>query len=201
VGKLDRALEEAGDDLELGTDFFSARFAGGDDTLDLLQVRAARTVIDAPKLPGRLTTLDRLDAGGAPARRFELSSSTSINGKRMDMSRIDAVVRAGGTEVWEVSNPGNTPHSFHPHGVSFRVLDYAGERPAAALRGSKDTVYVPPGETVRLLIRLPAYADRGTPYMFHCHVLEHEDRGMMGQFAVTDAGRRSGPAAGAHRHR
>jgi blue copper oxidase len=187
---------------ELGTDFVGARFAGGDDTLDLLQVRAARTLIDAPKLPGRLTTLDPLDTGGAPARRFELSSSTtSINGKRMDMSRIDVVVRAGSTEVWEVSNPGNTPHSFHPHGVSFRVLDYAGERPPAPLRGLKDTVYVPPGDWVRLLIRLPAYADRGRPYMFHCHILEHEDRGMMGQFAVTDAGPRSGPGAGSHGHR
>jgi FtsP/CotA-like multicopper oxidase with cupredoxin domain len=65
------------------------------------------------------------------------------------------------------------------------VLAYAGGPPPPHLRGLKDTVYVPPGETVRLLVRFGADADPDTPYMFHCHVLQHEDRGMMGQFVVV----------------
>ena len=62
--------------------------------------------------------------------------------------------------------------------------------PPPHLRGWKDTVYVPPHETVRFLVELGDYADPETPYMFHCHVLQHQDRGMMGQFVVTEAVRR-----------
>jgi FtsP/CotA-like multicopper oxidase with cupredoxin domain len=125
---------------ELGSDFFNERFAGGDDALDLLEVRAAPALADARPVPNRLVRRRPPDAEGARTRRFELGGSSSINGRRMDMGRIDEVVSAGSTEVWEVSNAGNTPHSFHPHGVSFRVLDYAGRRPPVPLRGRKDTV-------------------------------------------------------------
>jgi FtsP/CotA-like multicopper oxidase with cupredoxin domain len=103
----------------------------------------------------------------------------------MDMSRIDEVMKAGTAEVWEVENGSGTAHNFHPHGVSFRVLDYAGGKPPSHLRGLKDTVYVPPNKSVRLLVSLEDYSDPKLPYMFHCHVLQHEDNGMMGQFTVT----------------
>ncbi|MGH3082337.1 MAG: multicopper oxidase domain-containing protein, partial [Gaiellaceae bacterium] len=116
------------------------------------------------------------------------SGNTRINGRRMDMTRIDEVVVAGSTELWEVHNAAGTPHSFHVHGVSFRVLEYAGEAPPPHLRGPKDTVYVPPGETVRLVVRFGEYSDPELPYMFHCHILQHEDRGMMGQFVVVEPG-------------
>ena len=53
------------------------------------------------------------------------------------------------------------------------------------LGGWKDTVYVPPGMSVRFIVRSPAYAAARAPYMFHCHVLQHEDRGMMGQYVVA----------------
>jgi FtsP/CotA-like multicopper oxidase with cupredoxin domain len=106
----------------------------------------------------------------------------------MDMSRIDEVVRPGATEIWEVRNASGTPHNFHIHTVSFAVLDYAGENPPAHLSGLKDTVYVPPDETVTLLVRFPDYTDPDSPYMFHCHILRHEDRGMMGQFVLAEQG-------------
>jgi len=170
---------------DLDTDFFNARFAGGDDTLDLLELRAAATLPDAPELPARLVEQERLDEAPARTRRFELSGSTRINGQHMDMSRIDEVVPVGTTEIWEISNPGNTPHSFHVHDIRFRVLEYAGEPPPARLRGFKDTVYVPPDESVRFITRFSDYADPDLPYMLHCHILEHEDRGMMGQFVTV----------------
>jgi FtsP/CotA-like multicopper oxidase with cupredoxin domain len=172
---------------DLHTDFFNERFAGGDDTIDLLEIRAAPTLAEAAPVPHRLGEQRSVDEP-VRTRRFELSGSSSINGRQMDMGRIDEVVPAAETELWEVSNPGSTPHSFHPHGVSFRVLDYARERPPTPLRGWKDTVYVPPGEKVRLLIPFGDYADPA-PYMFHCHILEHEDRGMMGQFVIAGAER------------
>jgi blue copper oxidase len=174
---------------DLGTDFFQSRFSGGDDSFDLLELRVARALTAAPAVPDRLVAHGRLDAGDASrTRRFELSGSTRINGRRMDMSRIDEAVTVGSTELWEVHNAAGTPHSFHVHDVRFRVLEYAGGAPPPHLLGLKDTVYVPPGETVRLVVRFSDYTDPGLPYMFHCHILQHEDRGMMGQFVVVGRG-------------
>jgi suppressor of ftsI len=172
---------------DLGTNFFDGRFAGGDDSFDLLELRAADELAPAPDLPERLVTQQPLaENEAAEVRRFELSGQGSINGRSMDMTRIDEVVELGTTEVWQVENASGTPHNFHPHDVRFRVVEYAGGPPPAHLQGLKDTVYVPPGETVRLVAEFRDYADADLPYMFHCHVLQHEDRGMMGQYTVVE---------------
>ena len=185
---------------DLGAGFFNERFAGGDDRFDLLELRAARELVGAPEVPARLGTAPPLDADAAArTRRFELSGNTRINGKRMDLGRIDEVATVGATEIWEVRNAAGTPHSFHVHDVRFRVVEYAGEPPPPHLRGFKDTVYVPPGKTVRFVVRFSDYADPDLPYMFHCHVLQHEDRGMMGQFVVVEPGGRAGSPPG-HGH-
>jgi suppressor of ftsI len=169
---------------DLGANFFEERFTGGDDSFDLLEIRAGDVLEPSPELPARLVAPKPLDEP-ARTRRFVLSGQGSINGRSMDMSRIDEVVRSGATEVWEVENASGTPHSFHPHDVRFRVLEYAGAPPPPQLEGLKDTIYVPPGETVRLAIEFGRHTG-AHPYMFHCHVLQHEDRGMMGQFSVVN---------------
>jgi len=51
--------------------------------------------------------------------------------------------------------------------------------------GLKDVVFVHGGEVVRIIMKFPEYSDAKTPYMYHCHILEHEDQGMMGQFVVV----------------
>jgi FtsP/CotA-like multicopper oxidase with cupredoxin domain len=66
--------------------------------------------------------------------------------------------------------------------------------------GMKDTVYVPPNETVRVLTEFGTYTDPELPYMFHCHVLQHEDRGMMGQSVVVEPGQQSPPVLPDHDH-
>jgi FtsP/CotA-like multicopper oxidase with cupredoxin domain len=175
---------------DLGTNAFAGRFAGADDSFDLLAIRAAEELDDSPDLPAQLVTR----SGPAPSeagevRRFELGNR-DINDTKMDMARIDEVVEAGATEVWEVENTSGTPHNFHVHDVRFRIIEYAGEPPPPELSGLKDTVYVPPGKTVRFATSFEDYADPSHPYMFHCHILEHEDRGMMGQFVVVEPGER-----------
>jgi FtsP/CotA-like multicopper oxidase with cupredoxin domain len=173
---------------ELGTNTFEGHFAGADDSFDLLELHAAEKLDDSTELPERLVPQVGPRASEADrVRRFELGNR-EINDRKMDMDRIDQVVELGASEVWEVENTTGTPHSFHPHDVRFRVLEYAGEAPPPSLAGLKDTVYVPPGETVRLLTWFEDYADPDLPYMFHCHVLEHEDRGMMGQFVIVKRG-------------
>jgi suppressor of ftsI len=87
-----------------------------------------------------------------------------------------------------VTSTHEQPHSFHPHGVRFRVLSVAGAAPPPELAGWKDTVYLRPNEDYRLIMRFTDYADAGTPYMYHCHLLRHEDEGMMGQFVVVEPG-------------
>ena len=172
---------------DLGTNFWDGRFSGADDSFDLLEIRAARDLAPVAPLPERLVDQEPIGLEeGSEVRRFELSGQGSINGRSMDMERIDEVVRVGTTEVWEVRNRSGTPHSFHPHDVRFRVVEYAGGPPPAHLEGLKDTVYVPPNESVRLVTEFSDYTDREHPYMFHCHVLQHEDRGMMGQYTVVE---------------
>ena len=75
-----------------------------------------------------------------------------------------------------------------------RVLDVGGGPPAPDLGGWQDTVYVQPGRVTRLLVRFEASegtTDPTTPYMFHCHLLTHEDQGMMGQLVVVAPGERA----------
>ena len=109
----------------------------------------------------------------------------TINGRSMDMNRVDETVRIGTKEVWIIENPTMIPHPFHIHDVQFRILDRNGSPPLPGETGLKDTVVVPPRERVRLLLQFADYADPDRPYMYHCHNLEHEDAGMMGQFTVV----------------
>jgi suppressor of ftsI len=185
---------------DLGTNAFEGRFAGADDSFDLLELRAADELDDSRGLPAQLVAREGPEENEADGvRRFELGNR-DINGAKMDIRRIDEVVELGATEVWEVENTSGTPHNFHVHDVRFRVIEYAGEPPPPHLSGPKDTVYVPPGETVRLATAFEDYADPSIPYMFHCHILEHEDRGMMGQFVVVESGERPAHGELGHDH-
>jgi FtsP/CotA-like multicopper oxidase with cupredoxin domain len=168
---------------------------GGGQSFDLLQVRAAATLRPSPALPARLAALPPPDLTKVTrTRSFLLDGTDAINGQQMDMNRVAAVVIAGSTEIWEVH--GFLPHDFHIHGVSFRVIDYAGGPPPPQIAGWKDTVYVPPFQTVRLLVPFGRYADPHHPYMYHCHILQHEDAGMMGQFVVINPGQESQVSVG-----
>ena len=122
--------------------------------------------------------------GGRARRRGP--QGIPINGKTMDMARIDETVRLGDIEIWEVRNRGGQPHPFHVHLVQFQILDRNGRPPPAAELGWKDTVLVHPGELVRIIMPFERYADPDVPYMYHCHIMEHEDNGMMGQFLVVE---------------
>ena len=105
-----------------------------------------------------------------------------INGQPFDMGRLDLETTLGASERWIVSGE-MMGHPFHVHGVRFRVLSENGNAPRVENSGWKDTVFVA-GET-ELLVRFDHPAVASNPFMLHCHILEHEDLGMMGQFTVT----------------
>ena len=106
----------------------------------------------------------------------------SINGKSIDISRIDERVRKGDIEIWTVTRE-NMNHPFHMHGTSFQILSQNGRPPAPEDKGWKDTIEIGHGPT-ELIMKFDYEATDEYPYMYHCHILEHEDGGMMGQFTV-----------------
>ncbi|WP_277207254.1 multicopper oxidase family protein [Isoptericola croceus] len=170
----------------------AAGFAmGGNDAFDVLELRAADDLVPSPEpawTPSSSAEDDALDPDDATVTRtFELDERR-INGELMDSGRIDEVVTVGDTEVWQVRNTIPMPHSFHVHDVQFRILTIDGQAPPPELTGSKDTVYLEPRRTYRLLMRFEDHADARVPYMYHCHMLLHEDEGMMGQLLVLVPG-------------
>ena len=159
--------------------------AGGNDHLDLLQFRAANSLAERGRLPERLEASSAVALNHVTARRTFQLDGREINGHQMEMSRIDTVVAAGTTELWTVRNAQNQPHNFHVHGVAFQIVPHGAAAPDPRL-GWKDTVLLAAEETVQLAIKFPPYQDPLTPYMYHCHLMWHEDVGMMAQFTVVD---------------
>ncbi|TDC66290.1 multicopper oxidase family protein [Streptomyces hainanensis] len=165
---------------------------GADDQFDVLPLIAAGKLRPSPQLPHRLTRVRRLDPGTAVATRdFELRSDR-INDEHMDMARIDQVVTVDTVEIWHVTNVSLVPHNFHVHGMQFQVVSVDEQPPPAELAGWKDTVFAPPGVQLRLVMRFAKYSDPDLPYMYHCHLLWHEDAGVMGQFVVVKPGEEAG---------
>jgi FtsP/CotA-like multicopper oxidase with cupredoxin domain len=174
---------------DLGLNAWDQRVDGGRDTFDILRITGSDNLEQSNSLPDQLVVIDRPnEADAAATRQFALTSRRSINDERLDMSRIDQVVEVDTTEIWEVTNDHGMIHSFHIHLIHFAILDIDGEPPPEHLRGWKDTVLIPSRSTVRLIAEFKDYADPEVPYMFHCHILRHEDNGMMGQFVVVEPG-------------
>ena len=161
---------------------------GAEDELDVLRLDAADSLRPSPTLPSRLARIERLDPSQATTTRQFRLRTDRINDEPMDMNRIDDVVTVDTTEIWDVRNVSTLPHNFHVHGVQFQILSVDGRDPAPEFAGWKDTVYAPPGVRVRLIVRFTEHTDPATPYMYHCHLLWHEDLGMMGQFVVVAPG-------------
>jgi bilirubin oxidase len=110
-----------------------------------------------------------------------------INGSSFDMETINYEVPLNNTEIWSLTNQTPIAHPFHIHDVQFFILDINGNPPPAELQGYNDVVLVPGGMgTVRFIARFEDFSSNTVPYMYHCHMLTHEDDGMMGQFLVVE---------------
>jgi len=153
----------------------------------------AMTVAEAfagPKetIPNKLAKITWFDPDTATTKRhFALTMGQGgfrINNLTMDMSRIDEQVTLGSQEIWSIST-NMMIHPFHIHDIQFQIISRGGNPPEPWERGWKDTVLIYPGEETRVTMQFLDYADPDIPYMYHCHILEHEDAGMMGQFVVV----------------
>lgn len=106
----------------------------------------------------------------------------TIDNKVFDMKRIDLTSRVGEVEEWEIQNASHMDHPFHLHGTQFEVIrkQWQGKTETASFRALKDVVNLRPNETVWIRTKQNHAGLR----MYHCHILEHEDLGMMGSLKV-----------------
>lgn len=198
---VDRLLLSPGERAEIVVEFKAGEetimhsFAGKDGIengeFDLVKIIADNRLSTSSPLPNRLTAERPIEVPEhAKVRKFELTLKSAINGKKMEMDRIDEVIPAGAREIWEITNNG-WDHNFHIHDAAFTIIDKNGKLPSIYERGRKDTVFIPNGTSVRLAVDFGNYPDPDTPYMYHCHLLYHEDSGMMGQFIIVEPGTES----------
>jgi FtsP/CotA-like multicopper oxidase with cupredoxin domain len=117
----------------------------------------------------------------------------TINGRVYEMMEVadDEKVWLGDTEAWEWVNNTPIPHPMHVHNVQFQVVQrtpsafssYSTVNQGFVDSGWKDTVLVWPGERVKVAMQFDSYAGM---YMYHCHILEHEDMTMMRNYMIMD---------------
>ena len=147
---------------------------------DLLAVQYTRDEpVPLVEIPETLRQIPALDTADATATRVIVMGQGLINGRTMDIDRVDVSARLGATEIWEIENVVGMDHPFHLHGFQFQVLERDGV--PEPFRSWKDMVNVPKHQTARFIVR---YDDHPGKWMFHCHILDHEDHGMMGILEV-----------------
>jgi len=133
-------------------------------------------------VPEQLTSIAPIDTSGALARELVLEEASSdghvalaINGHVHGRDGLVLTAKVGATELWTVRNATDYDHPFHLHGFRFQLTEQNGRAPE--VRQWKDTVNVPARGQVRFAVH---FDDRPGMWMFHCHILDHADLGMMG---------------------
>ena len=117
--------------------------------------------------------------GGTGNTTDALPMSFTIDGRSFDPNRDDQIVTAGTVEEWTVTNTGPLAHPFHLHIWPFTVVAASDGRATTGV--PQDVVLVPPGGWVRLRIPFTTHTGRS---VYHCHILDHEDAGMMATVVV-----------------
>ena len=197
--------------VPVGSSVVLTNTLGSGSTAQIMRFDVVRAVKDDSSVPAQLrSTADQADAthqdtsvaAATVTRSWNFGKTWDnvyvINGKVYDVNRIDALPRAGDTEIWEFQTGFGWSHPVHVHLTNFKILDRNGNPPPVHERGFwKETVVLHPNEKVRVLMKWPTvparpfvsvpataglFTDR---YVFHCHNLGHEDHDMMAQFRVT----------------
>jgi FtsP/CotA-like multicopper oxidase with cupredoxin domain len=175
--RLDAVVDFAG---KLGQELY---LMDAYQVVPLLKFRVNHSAIDTSTVPSTLRALPEI---GEPTvtRNFSFdftSNHWSINGLTFDPDRIDARPVLGSTEKWVFTNPTGTTHMVHIHDVDQQCISRDGG-PCYPYEKMKETWSVGPGETLELKMK---FTDHVGKYVLHCHILEHEDDGMMTQFEVV----------------
>lgn len=152
-------------------------------------------------IPAKLRSIETLATQDATAtRKVRLSVGASLkNGidfrVNNELHHVDKAVNVGDLQVWEVNNASLMDHPFHLHGFFFQVLEINGKAPGYL--AWKDTINLEPRTKVKIAWRAD---NRPGKWMYHCHILEHHEAGMMAHFEVVDPTKGPMPASPAHSH-
>ena len=152
----------------------------------LASVTSRGDPVEPPALPTSLAPIPHIPASEVDRhRQFSFSESDNgnqffINGKQFNHHRVDVHARLGDTEEWRITNASKEQHPFHIHINDFEVISVNG-KPYRA-RSLQDTVPLPVGGTVIIRQRFTQFSGK---FVYHCHILAHEDNGMMGLIEVS----------------
>lgn len=170
-----------------GLDFELLQFNVQSPTADAINsVPPALTSIDP--IPLSEIDVERTFTFGAmePGPTGMVQGPFAIDNVQFDMEVINEIVQLNNTELWTLINQTQIAHPFHIHDVQFQIVEYNGANPPPDQQGWKDVVLVMPMNTVSFITKFENFADPIVPYMYHCHLLHHEDEGMMGSFLVVE---------------
>lgn len=163
-------------------------------TFNFLQINViAPTSTPITTIPTTLTTNTPWSSVGSTSMNFLIQGSPMmsmtnfvINGLQYDESVINFTKQQDDVMVWNITNQSMMAHPFHIHGNHFFITSLDGATPPANMQGRKDVVLLAPqGGTATLITKYEDFNDPLMPYMYHCHILSHEDNGMMGQFIIN----------------
>jgi len=137
-----------------------------------------------PAVVARGTRLIEEQPQLSPAEQL---SANGVNGKPFALTAPPGFAARRGVDLrWRISEGDDRmPHPVHIHGCQFRIVSQSGQKPEPYRAGWKDIAPIADGGFSEILLRFPHPAAAGAPYMAHCHILEHEDSGMMAQFTVS----------------
>ena len=168
----------------------------GDDYPErvLATVKVAGDPVEAVPWPTTMGNApDLQDAEVAVERQVEFSEDTStnqffINGQQFDMDTVMFTPQLGTVEEWTITNTADEEHPFHIHVNDFQVMSVNGE--AQPGYGLQDVVRLPAKGEVVIRMRFTDFLGK---YVFHCHILAHEDNGMMAIVDITEDGQPAPP--------
>jgi len=211
--ELERSLLAPGERADLLIDFSRSageRFVLRTDYFDILQFRVAGAAASASvPLPAALRPVPKTpESAAVKTRTLTIIENKSMKGESMSMllnntpwhMPVTENPKLGSTEIWTFINTTDDSHPIHLHLVRFQILDRRrfepfiyqsrGEilytdpaiPPAPEEAGWKDTVRADPGMVTRIIVKFEGYAGR---YVWHCHILEHEDNEMMRPYDVV----------------
>jgi FtsP/CotA-like multicopper oxidase with cupredoxin domain len=171
----------------------------GTPTTPIMQFRVTKKVSDSTLAPAKLSPMPPLALPPTASHTFVfalgadatgLKTRWTINGRPYDHMRIDAQVELGSVQRWRLVNASTLTHYIHLHQQAWRTVSRNGQPPGPAEAGFQDVWRLDPGDVVEVAAKMTDYLG---PFMIHCHMLDHEDHGMMATFEVVKPGKASGP--------
>jgi FtsP/CotA-like multicopper oxidase with cupredoxin domain/plastocyanin len=166
----------------------------GSPITPVMQFRVTSRATDSTAVPAALMPLPPLAVPAAPTQTWAFGvagdpakskTAWTINGKPYDHMRVDATIELGSVQRWLLINTSPLTHYIHLHEEAWRTVSRNGQPPPAWEAGYQDTWRLDPGDTVEVAAKI---TDHLGPFLIHCHMLDHEDHGMMATFVVVKPG-------------